>query len=201
MIFASARAIRALTSDAAAAAAKAPGAHVFFESRVNSIHHSGIVIKVNSLEDKTIIDELYKASQAGVKIRLIIRGICCLRPGREGLSEHITVRSIVGDFLEHTRLYYFHNGGNPNVYGASADLMVRSFERRVESLFLITDEQLKKEAVNILVYNLRDNVNAYDMKENGDYVKKRAEGAEPFDIYEEFYKLGKTAVTLKEQIF
>lgn len=163
---------------------------------------AGIAFKVNSLEDKTIIDELYKASQVGVKVRLIIRGICCLRPGRQGLSEHIMVRSIVGDYLEHTRLYYFHNGGNPSVYGASADLMVRSFERRVESMFLITNENLKKEVINILVYNLRDNVNSYDMKENGEYVKKHAEGTEHFDIYEEFYKLGETAsVTLKEQIF
>src|SRR5690606_38087129 len=133
---------------------------------------SGIVIKINSQEDREVIDELYKASQVGVTIKLIVRGICCLRPGRTGLSENITVNSIVGEFLEHSRMFYFHNNNDPKVYGGSADIMVRSFERRLESLFLIVDETLKQQAINILVYNLRDNVNSYSMLENGNYVKK-----------------------------
>ncbi|GAA4425315.1 RNA degradosome polyphosphate kinase [Pontibacter saemangeumensis] len=135
---------------------------------------SGIVIKINSLEDKEVIDEFYKASKAGVPIKLIVRGICCLRPGREELSENITVKSIVGEYLEHSRLYYFHNNGDPKVYSGSADIMVRSFDRRIEALFLIVNEELKKEVINILYYNLQDNQNSYIMREDGTYLKKRA---------------------------
>jgi polyphosphate kinase len=148
---------------------------------------SGIVIKINSLEDKTTIDELYKASQMGVPVKLIIRGICCLRPGRPGLSENVTVRSIVGDFLEHTRIYYFHNAGDPKVYGGSADVMVRSFERRIESLFLLMSPEIRQQAVLILDYNLRDNVNAYEMQENGDYYRSQMT-SEPFDVHHEFFR-------------
>jgi polyphosphate kinase len=149
---------------------------------------SGICIKINSLEDKATIEELYKASQAGVPIRLIVRGICCLRPARKGLSENITVRSIVGDFLEHTRIFYFHNNDNPKVYGGSADVMVRSFDRRIESVFAFVDPRVKQEAIHILDYNLRDNVNAYDMLEDGNYVKCREEeNKEPFNIHERFF--------------
>lgn len=150
---------------------------------------SGIVIKINSLEDREVIDEMYRASQAGVPIKLIVRGICCLRPGRKGLSENITVRSLVGEFLEHSRIFYFHNNNDPKVYGGSADIMVRSFDRRLESLFLIVDETLKQQVINILVYNLRDNVNAYMMQENGTYKKKEA-GDEPlFNTHYEFFKV------------
>ncbi len=150
---------------------------------------SGICIKINSLEDKEAIDELYAASQAGVTIKLIVRGICCLRPGRKGLSENISVCSIVGNYLEHSRIYYFHNNGEPKVYGGSADMMVRSFERRLESLFLIVDETLKKQVMNILRYNLWDNINSYIMNEDGSYTKKDTDEADPFSIHEEFYKL------------
>lgn len=147
---------------------------------------SGIVIKNNSLEDQFIIDELYKASQAGVPIKLIVRGICCLRPQRKGLSENITVRSLVGNFLEHTRIFYFHNHGDPKLYGGSADIMVRSFDRRIESLFLIAGNQTKQQAIHILDYNLRDNVNSYEMQEDGDYVQSEIIG-EPFNIHEKFF--------------
>ncbi|GAA5022867.1 polyphosphate kinase [Marivirga lumbricoides] len=150
---------------------------------------AGICIKINSLEDKEAIDELYAASQAGVPIKLIVRGICCLRPGRKGLSENITVCSIVGNYLEHSRIYYFHNNGDPKVYGGSADMMVRSFERRLESLFLIVDETLKKQVMNILRYNLRDNVNSYIMNEDSTYSIREKGEMEPFSIHEEFYKL------------
>lgn len=149
---------------------------------------SGICIKVNSLEDKLVIDELYKASQAGVPIRLIVRGICCLRPQRAGLSDNIAVRSIVGDFLEHTRIYYFHNNGDPKVYGGSADIMVRSFDRRIESLFYLADQRVKQLAILILDYNLKDNVNAYELLEDGNFTKCEVpEGSEPFNIHKRFF--------------
>ncbi len=157
---------------------------------------SGIVIKINSLEDKRIIEELYQASQAGVRIKLIVRGICCLRPGRNQLSENITVVSIVGDFLEHLRCYYFHNHGDPKIYGGSADIMVRSFDRRIESLFMIADPFLKQQAINILCYNLKDNVNAYHMLEDGRYIKKPLDGQPPFNIHNEFFHV--TEEVIKE---
>lgn len=162
---------------------------------------SGICIKINSLEDKSTIEELYKASQAGVPIKLIVRGICCLRPGRKGLSENITVRSIVGDFLEHTRIFYFHNNGNPKVYGGSADVMVRSFDRRIESMFAFVNPRVKQQAIHILDYNLRDNVNSYELLEDGNYVKCTLdENCEPFNIHERFFEVTLEEV-MKTQLF
>lgn len=152
---------------------------------------SGIVIKINSLQDKETIHELYLASQAGVPIKLIVRGMCCLRPGRAGLSDNIQVVSIVGQYLEHSRIYYFHNAGDYKLYTGSADMMVRSFERRLESLFLLKDETLKRQVKNILQYNLKDNVNAYVMNEDGSYTKKSLNGNTPFNIHKEFYKVAK----------
>ncbi len=154
----------------------------------------GIVIKLNSIQDKEFIDALYEASQAGVPIKLIVRGMCCLRPGRKGLSENIEVVSIVGEYLEHSRIYYFHNNGNPNVYFGSADAMVRSFDRRIESLVLLEQEILTKQVMNILRYNLRDNVNSYIMKEDGSYVKKEQNGEAPFNIHKEFYDITKEII-------
>lgn len=161
---------------------------------------SGIVIKLNSLQDKDAIYALYDASKAGVPIKLIVRGICCLRPGREGLSENISVRSIVGEYLEHSRIFYFHNEGDPKVYCGSADMMVRSFDRRLESLFIISDALLKQQAINILAYNLKDNVNTYEMKEDGSYVHLEPNGERPFDIHQEFYKV-KREVIMKAKLF
>ena len=155
---------------------------------------SGIVIKLNSLQDKELIDELFAASQAGVPIKLIVRGMCCLRPGRKGASENIEVISIVGEYLEHSRIYYFHNTGNPKVYIGSADAMVRSFDRRIESLFLLEDDFLRKQAINNLRYNLKDNVNAYTMKEDGTYVIKELNGEPPFNIHKEFYQVTREIV-------
>ncbi|MES2519061.1 MAG: polyphosphate kinase 1 [Bacteroidota bacterium] len=157
---------------------------------------SGICLKINSLQDKITIDELYKASQAGVPVRLIVRGICCLRPQRKGLSDNITVRSIVGDFLEHTRIYYFHNNNEPKVYGGSADIMVRSFDRRIESLFEIHAQQVKQQAIHILDWNFKDNVNSYEMQEDGSYkhCATPAEcGVAAFDVHKKFFQ-----VTLKD---
>ncbi|GAB3509565.1 polyphosphate kinase 1 [Spirosoma knui] len=151
---------------------------------------SGICIKVNSLEDKEVIDELYKASQAGVPIRLIVRSICCLRPHRVGLSENITVRSIVGDFLEHTRIYYFHNNGDPKIYGGSADIMVRSFDRRIESLFFLADQRVKQLATLILKYNLLDNVNAFELEEDGNFKKCEVPAnVQPFNMHQRFFSV------------
>lgn len=150
----------------------------------------GIVIKINSLQDIDVINAMYQASQAGVQIKLIVRGICCLRPGRPGLSENISVRSIVGEYLEHSRIFYFHNNGDPKVYAGSADIMVRSFDRRLESLFLITDTFLKKQAINILRFNLKDNYNAYNMQEDGSYLQVMPQEDEPiFNIHKEFYRV------------
>ena len=155
---------------------------------------SGLVIKLNSFQDKELIDELYLASQAGVPIKLIVRGMCCLRPGRRGLSESIEVISIVGEYLEHSRIYYFHNAGNPKVYIGSADAMVRSFDRRIESLFQLDDDFLKRQAINNLRYNLKDNVNSYIMKEDGTYVIKELNGEPPFNIHKEFYHVTRDIV-------
>ncbi|WP_022822818.1 polyphosphate kinase 1 [Hymenobacter norwichensis] len=150
---------------------------------------SGIVMKMNSLEDKEMIDEVYRASKAGVPIRFIVRGICCLRPGRPGLSENIEVRSIVGDLLEHSRLFYFHQTGQPKVYAGSADVMVRSFDRRIEALFLIVNPQLKREAISILMLNLLDNQNAYIMREDGAYIRRQPTPDEPIvNVHRDFYR-------------
>ena len=153
-----------------------------------------ICIKINSLQDKDVINKLYEASNGGVKVCLIVRGICCLRPGREGLSENIKVLSIVGDYLEHSRLYYFHNGGNPIIYSGSADVMIRSFKRRIESLFKINEEFIKKEAITILNYNLRDNCNSYELNEDGSYSKREKGKNKEFNLFKEFYLLDRNKV-------
>ncbi|MFY9607499.1 MAG: polyphosphate kinase 1 [Blastocatellia bacterium] len=129
-----------------------------------------IIIKINSLTDTKIIRELYEASQAGVTIDLIVRGVCSLRPGVPGLSDKITVRSIVGRFLEHTRIYYFENGGDPSVYIGSADWMQRNLDRRVELVAPIEDPRLKKRLKeDILDVCLRDNVKARVLLPDGTY--------------------------------
>lgn len=141
-----------------------------------------IIAKMNSVCDKDIIELMYKASKAGVKVELIVRGICCLIPQLEGVSENITVRSIVGTFLEHSRIFYFENGGNPEIYMASADWMSRNLDRRVEIMFPVEDAKLKKEVKHILDVQLADNVKAQLMQPDGSYVRvsellKREAGA------------------------
>ncbi len=130
-----------------------------------------IVAKMNSLCDKETIDLLYEASAAGVQIKLIIRGICCLKAGVPGLSENIHVRSIVGTFLEHSRIFYFHNDGNEEVYMGSADWMPRNLDKRVEILFPVEDENLKEEVIHILNIQLADTLKAHVMDEEGNYEK------------------------------
>ena len=151
---------------------------------------SGIFIVINSLEDSEFIYALYNASLAGVPIKLIVRGICCLRPGRQGLSENIEVLSIVGDFLEHSRIYHFHNNGKHRTYVGSADAMVRSFDRRLESLFRVEAPILEKQLMNIIAYYLKDNVNTYVMQEDGTYdAKKPKEGEGEFNVHKEFFNV------------
>ncbi len=132
-----------------------------------------IIAKMNSVCDKDIIELMYKASREGVKVELIVRGICCLIPQLEGVSENITVRSIVGTFLEHSRIFYFENGGESEIYMASADWMTRNLDKRVEIMFPVEDARLKREVRHILDVQLEDNVKAQMMQPDGSYVKVR----------------------------
>ena len=128
-----------------------------------------IIAKVNSLVEPKIIRDLYKASMAGVHIDLIVRGICCLRPGIPGISENIRVRSIVSRFLEHTRCFYFFNGGDPEVYCSSADWMDRNFYRRVEVMFPILDQRHRDRIIADLDLYLADNTQAWELSADGSY--------------------------------
>lgn len=125
--------------------------------------NASITIKLNSLEDRKMIKKLYEASQAGVKIQIIVRGICCLVPGIEGMSKNITVISIVDRFLEHTRIYVFHNDGEELVYVASADWMRRNLSRRIEVAFPVYDKRIKSQLLKLLELQLRDNTKAREI--------------------------------------
>jgi polyphosphate kinase len=148
---------------------------------------AGIVVKINSLTDVEIIRALYEASNAGVSIDLLVRGVCMLRPGLPGVSENIRVRSIVGRLLEHSRVYYFHNGGEEEVYLGSADWMHRNLDRRVEIVVPVKDEQLRKYLKETyLGAYLRDNVRARLLRADGSYERAEpAQGEEPFDSQDE----------------
>ena len=128
-----------------------------------------IIAKMNSLCDEELIEALYEASAAGVKIELIVRGICCLKVGIPGVSENISVRSIVGTFLEHSRIYYFLNGGQEEIYLSSADWMPRNLDRRVEILFPVENERLKKEVFHVLEIQLQDTMKAQVKQPDGSY--------------------------------
>jgi len=131
-----------------------------------------IIAKLNALVDTRIIHKLYEASRAGVRIDLLVRGICCLRPGVPGISESIRVISILDRFLEHSRLYYFHNGGSPEIYSGSADWMPRNFRKRAEILYPIENTELKARIIKeILMTYLNDNVKARFMQADGSYVR------------------------------
>lgn len=145
-----------------------------------------IIVKVNSLCDKDIIAALYEASCAGVQIDMIIRGICCLTAGVPGISENIHVRSIVGNFLEHSRIFYFENDGSPELYMGSADWMPRNLDRRVEITFPIMDEKLKEEVIHILDVQLKDNVKAHILQPDGTYEKVDKRGKELICAQETF---------------
>ena len=138
-----------------------------------------IIAKMNSLCDQEIIAALYAASAAGVKIELIVRGICCLKTGIPGISENITVRSIVGNFLEHARIFYFYSNGQEEIYMGSADWMPRNLDKRVEIIFPVEDENIKKELMHILDVQLSDNTKAHLLQPDGSYIKPDRRGKTP----------------------
>ena len=137
----------------------------------NEYNNGRIIAKMNSLTDMMLINKLYEASQAGVKIDLIVRGICCLRPGIPGVSDNINVRSIVGRFLEHPRIYYFNRNGKGYVFLSSADMMTRNMVRRVEIEFPILDKKIQKEIIDILQMQLKDTLKARILQSDGTYTR------------------------------
>ena len=135
---------------------------------------------MNSLVDERLIRALCRAAQAGVPVDLIVRGICCLRPGVPGVSDRIRVISIVGRFLEHSRIYYFENGGDSEVYMGSADLMPRNLDRRVEILFPIKDARIRSYIRRtILEVEWRNNVRGHELQPDGSYLRRQPAPGEP----------------------
>lgn len=159
---------------------------------------SGITVKVNSLVDPDIIERLYRASQAGVPIRLIVRGICCLIPGLPGISETIQVYSIVGQLLEHSRIFRFECGGTPKVYMGSADWMPRNLDRRVELVFPVEDPDLRQRAFDILDLMLNDNINARIMQGDRSYLHIDRRGKQPCNCHLAFSHLAQEQVKALE---
>jgi polyphosphate kinase len=147
-----------------------------------------IIAKMNKLVDKVTIDNLYAASQAGVKIDLIVRATCCLLPGVKGLSENITVRNIVGRYLEHARIFYFENDGAPLLYAGSSDWMTRNFFRRVEGLFPVLDPVLRDRVMReLLPAELKDNVDARELQPDATYIPVvRKDGEAAFSAQRHF---------------
>jgi polyphosphate kinase len=167
------------------------------EIEVSSPDRPGLIMaKVNSLQDRDICQALYDASQAGVKVMLNIRGICCLRPGVKKYSENIEVRSIVDRYLEHARIFYFRNGGHEEVYMSSADWMRRNLEKRLEIIFPVTDPRLRRRLIRILKTFFADNVKAREMNDDGTYVPVARTGARvraQEKFYQEAVEAGKSA--------
>jgi polyphosphate kinase len=136
-----------------------------------------LIFKANALVDPEVIEVLYDANDAGVQTDLLVRGVCCLRPGVPGLSENIRVMSVVGRFLEHSRVYYFHNGGKPEALIGSADLMRRNLDRRIEVLVPVEDPRLVRRLRDMLAVYLSDNIKAWVLREDGEYERRPNEGA------------------------
>ena len=153
-----------------------------------------IIAKINSLVDETVIKALYTASNAGVKIDLIVRGICCLRAGIPGMIENITVRSITGRFLEHSRIFYFYNEGHEDVYLASADWMPRNLNRRVELLFPVEDPDCRARVMEVLEVELADTVRANFLQPDGSYKKLDLRGKEKIDSQQKLIELADAAI-------
>ena len=160
---------------------------------------ASIIAKMNSLCDKEIIAALYEASCAGVKIHLVVRGICCLKVGIPGISENIEVRSLVGNFLEHSRIYYFLNGGQEEVYLSSADWMPRNLDRRVEILFPVENEHLKQEVIHVLEIQLRDTLKAQIKQSDGTYSKVDRRGKEALCAQDYFMEYAKKLAKPEEE--
>lgn len=168
------------------------------EATVSTPDRPGLIMaKVNSLQDRDIIRALYKASRAGVKIQLNVRGICCLRPGVAGVSENITVRSIVDRYLEHARIFYFRNGGHEEVYLSSADWMHRNLEGRLEILFPVVAPPLQRRLIEILRIYFADNVKAWQLLPDGTY-QRVPRGDPPLRAQEYFYHQALEAVQAAE---
>ncbi len=159
-----------------------------------------IIAKMNSLCDKDIIEALYEAGAAGVKIELIIRGICCLKTHLPGIGNHITVRSIVGNYLEHARIFYFENNGKPEYYCASADWMPRNLERRVEIMFPIERPELQRRLMDILKMQLADTEKAHVLTADGTYEKVEKRGRGSFNSQLEFCRLAAEAAGKQEEL-
>ena len=157
--------------------------------------------KMNSLCDQEMIEALYEASVAGVQIKLLVRGICCLRAGIKGVSENIQVRSIVGNFLEHSRIFDFCNDGHAEVYMGSADWMPRNLDRRVEIVFPVLDEELKKKVLHILDVEFEDNVKAHVLQEDGTYEKIDKRGKVLVNSQEIFSKEAEQAVPKQDKAY
>lgn len=173
----------------------------FIERETGHGEQGRIIIKVNSLVDAEVIAALYKASRAGVQIDLNVRGICCLRPGIEGVSENIRVLSIVGRFLEHSRIYYFHNLGEAELYVGSGDLMPRNIDRRVEVLYPIEDPTLRKEVLeNILEVYLKDTKKGYILNADGTYTPATDGLKESADLFSSQEWLLNGRVTLQRAV-
>jgi polyphosphate kinase len=161
--------------------------------------HARIIAKVNSLQDPDIIAALYKASQAGVHIQLNVRGICCLKPGDPKYSKNIEVVSVIDRFLEHSRIFHFHQGGNPEVYICSADWMTRNLDKRIELMIPIEEAAMKRRLARMLEAFFQDNTQAYRLLPNGSCQRlTRAKGKKSFRVQDHFYQQARIAAKARE---
>ena len=158
-------------------------------TKIRNGKKASIIAKMNSLADQGIIEKLYEASSAGVKIKLIVRGICCLKPGIPEVSDNIQVFSLIGRFLEHTRIFIFHNSGDTKILLSSADWMTRNLNRRVEVLFPVENSQCKKEILYIIDTTLNDSVNLRQLNNDGTY--KDINSKPSINAHEMLYKYSK----------
>ncbi|GAB4294623.1 MAG: polyphosphate kinase 1 [Ignavibacteriaceae bacterium] len=171
------------------------GLEKLIDNEINAVKNGGvgkIILKLNSIEDRKMIKKIYKASQAGVKINLVVRGICCIIPGKKGLSENVKARSIVDRFLEHSRIYIFHNNGDEKIYLSSADLMRRNLNRRIEVCFPVFNDELKKEIKQYISCQLKDNVKArkINISQSNPFIKSSSKKKlrAQYSLYEFFRK-------------
>ena len=162
------------------------------ERKLHTAENPGhIILKMNALNDSKLVQALYKASQRGVRVDLIVRGVCVLRPGLPGISENIRVVSVIDRFLEHSRIYWFRHGGAPMLYLGSADFMPRNMDRRIEVVWPLEDSELKAKVINILHYFLRDNMKSHVMQPDGSYKQTQPGKEKPFRCQERFIELAR----------